>query len=122
MGGERVLHLGREADRNEPLRRIQVVLPAFVDDPSIAGSAGSGVVNHTVYLVSLERCLVVGEQLRAKAAQTSDIPGTLSTSAAASASVAAGRRRLTAPAGRAPRLPAPRVTVTLCGAWHEGEP
>jgi hypothetical protein len=48
----------RDIDRNEPLRRIEVILAALIDDPNVALWRRLWVGYHAVDLVQLERCWV----------------------------------------------------------------
>jgi hypothetical protein len=48
----------RDIDRNEPLRRIEIILAALIDDPKVALSPRLCVGYHAVDLVQLQRCWV----------------------------------------------------------------
>src|SRR6266403_1975581 len=44
----------RQIDRNEPVTRVQIVLPALVDDSEVATFQGASVSDHSIDLVELE--------------------------------------------------------------------
>src|SRR6266446_4861709 len=44
----------RQVDRNEPVSRVQIVLPALVDDSKVATFQGASVSDHPIDLVELE--------------------------------------------------------------------
>src|SRR5438552_5152688 len=44
----------RHIDRNEPVTRVQIILPALVDDSEVATFQGASVSDHSIDLVELE--------------------------------------------------------------------